>query len=162
MEERARLSLLINEQISLPALVLRDEPSEPSGFMPVGTGGNHDFSVLVELRCSHQTRHAAEGVCTCDSAKTNRPDESVRCKLIREMDTLLHQDQIRAPGIGQDRKLRWQTLPQGETTSDLGSQQPVPTPTGNLAKRCHCRGATNAEGIPLGCSHSDPPGLTNT
>jgi hypothetical protein len=49
------------------------------------------------------------------------------------MNALLRQDQIRAPGTGQDRKLRWQTLTQGATASDSGHQQPMPAPTGNSA-----------------------------
>ena len=49
------------------------------------------------------------------------------------MNALLRQDQIRAQGTGQDRKLRWQTLPQGETSSDPGHQQSVPALTGNSA-----------------------------
>ena len=70
--------------------------------------GNCDFSILVELRRSHQTetRHAAEGVRTRDSAVTNRPNESFRCKLIQEVGAVLRQEQIRALGTGQDRKLR--------------------------------------------------------
>ena len=130
-EEHTRLSLLVNKQISLPALVLGDEASETYRFGTAGVG-DHNFSTLVELRRSHQTRFAAEGVRTCDSV-TDKPDESIRCKLIRELNSLLRQDQIRAPGTGQDRKLRWQTLPQGETGSDPGHQQPTPVPTGNSA-----------------------------
>lgn len=130
-EEYARLSLLVNNQISLPTLILEDEASETYGFGTVGVG-NHDFSILVELRRSHQTRYAAEGVRTCDSV-TNKPDESIRRKLIRELNSLLRQDQIRAPGTGQDRKLRWQALPQGETSSDPGCQRPMPVLTGNSA-----------------------------
>jgi len=102
-EEYARLSLLVNMRVLLPALVLGDEASEPYGFTIARTR-NHDFSTLVELRRLHQTRHAAGGVRTCDSAKINKPDESIRCKLIREVNALLRQDEIRAPGIGQDRK----------------------------------------------------------
>ena len=131
-EEHARLSLLVNKRVSLPALILGDEASEEYSFVAAGTG-NHDFSTLVDLRRSHQTRHAAEGVRTCDSAKVNRPDESVRCKLIREMNALLRQDEIRAPGTGQDRKSRWQTVPQGTMSSNPGRQQPMPSPTGNSA-----------------------------
>jgi hypothetical protein len=132
LKEHARLSLLINKQIRLPALVLEDEASEPYDLRTVGTG-DHDFSVLVDLRRSHQTRHAAEGVRTRDSTETNRPNESVRCKLIREMNALLRQDQVRAPGTGQDRKLRWEAPTQEATGADPGHQQPVPVPTGNSA-----------------------------
>jgi hypothetical protein len=38
--------------------------------------GKPDFLILVRLR------HAAEEVRTHDSAETNRPDESIWCKLI--------------------------------------------------------------------------------
>ena len=131
-EEHARLSLLVNKRIQLPALVLEDEISEPYDLRTVGTG-NCDFSVLVELRRSHQTQHATEGVRTRDAAETNRPSESVRCKLIREMNALLRQDQNRAPGTGQDRKLRWETPAQGKTGSAPGHLQPTPVPTGNSA-----------------------------
>lgn len=99
----------------------------------MGTG-NHDFLTLVDLRRSHQTRHAAKGVRTCDSAKINRPNESVRCKSIREMNALLRQDEACAPGSGQDCKSRWQTVPQGTTSSNPERQQTVPArPTGNSA-----------------------------
>lgn len=131
-EDHARLSLLINKQISLPMLVLGDEASERYDLRTVGAG-NHDFSALVELRRLHQTRHAAEGVRTRDSAETNRPNESVRRKLIREMNAVLRQDQARAPGTGQGRKLRWQTTTEGKTSSDPGNQPPLPPPTGNSA-----------------------------
>jgi hypothetical protein len=126
-EEYTRLSLLTNGRIQLPPLVLEDEASESYDIRKLGAG-NRDFSVLVELRRSHQTRHAAEGVRTCDSAETNKPGESVRRKLIREMNALLHKNQNRAAGTGQDRKLRWQTPAQG--TVDSG---PVQVPTGNSA-----------------------------
>lgn len=132
VEEYTRLSLLIDKRISLPALVLEDEPSERYNIRFVGAG-NHNFSVLVELRRSNQTRHAAEGVRTHDSAETNRSNESVRCKLIRGMNAILRENQICAPGTGQDRKLRWQTTAQGETSSGLGHQQSGPVPTGNSA-----------------------------
>lgn len=131
-EEYARLSVLVNKKTSLPALVLDDEASEPHDLRTVGVG-NHDFSILVELRRSHQTRYAAEGVRTRDSTRTDGPEESVRCKLIREMNAALRQDQIRAAGTGQDRKLRWQTPARGETSSGPGHQQPLPVPTGNSA-----------------------------
>ena len=131
--EHARLSLLVGKQVLLPALVLADEDSERYNFRAVGTG-NHDFSVLVELRRSHQTRHAAEGVRTSDSAETNRTDyESVRCRLIREMNAVLRQDQVRAPGTGRDRQLRWQQPAQGGIGSSPGYQQSAPVPTGNSA-----------------------------
>ena len=107
-EEHARLSLLVGGRISLPALVLEDEASEPYSLKALGAG-SYDFSVFVEIRRSHQTRHAAKGVHTRDSSEADRPNESVRCKLIREINALLRQDQIRAPGTGQDRKSRWQT-----------------------------------------------------
>lgn len=131
-EEHSRLSLLVNQRIILPALVLEDEASERSDFRAVGTG-NHDFSILVELRRSHQTRHAAEGVRTRDSAETDRPNESVRCKLIREMNAVLRQGQIRAPGTGQIRTLRWQTPGEGGTSSQPGREQSAMIPTGNSA-----------------------------
>lgn len=131
-DEYSRLSLLVNGQILLPALVLEDEASEQSDFRAVGTG-SCDFSILVDLRRSHQARHTAEGVRTRDSAETNKPNESVRCKLIREMNAVLRQDQVRAPGTGQDRKLRWQTPAQGGTSSAVGPKQPVPAPVGNSA-----------------------------
>ena len=87
----------------------------------------------VELRRSHQTRHAAEGVRTCEAAGTNGPSESIRCNLIREMNVLLRQDQKRTPGTGQDCKLRWETPAQGKTGSAPGHLQPVPVPTRNSA-----------------------------
>ena len=87
--------------------LLNHSTPEPHSFRTVGAG-NCDFSILVELRRSHQTetRHAAEGVRTRDSAVTNRPNESFRCKLIQEVGAVLRQEQIRALGTGQDRKLR--------------------------------------------------------
>ena len=131
--EYARLSLLVNHKHQLPALVLgKDEPSDPYGLAALGAG-NHDFSILVELRRSHQTQHAAEGVRTRDSVKTNRLSESVRCKLIREMNGLLRQYQSRAVGTGQDRNLRWQTSSQGTSVSGPGYQHSTPAATGNSA-----------------------------
>lgn len=126
-EEYTRLSLLVNGRNQLSPLVLENKTSESYDIRTLGAG-NRDFSVLVELRHSHQTRHAAEGVRTRDAAKSNRPSESVRCKLIREMNTLLREDQVRATGTGQDRKLRWQTSAQG--TAHLG---PVLVSAGNSA-----------------------------
>ena len=68
--------------------VLDDEASEPYDLRTVGAG-NHDFSIPVELRRSHQTRYAAEGVRTRSSTRTDGPEESVLCKLIREMNAAL-------------------------------------------------------------------------
>ena len=121
-EEYTRLSSLVNTRIRLPTLVLEDEISESYDLRILG-GGNLDFSVLVELRHFHQTRHAAEGVRTRDSTKPDRPSESMRCKLIREMNGLLRQSQTRATGTGQDRQLRWQASAQGTPDSGLA---PVP------------------------------------
>ena len=131
-EEHAWLSSLVNRRIHLPPLILEDEASKPYDLRTLGTG-NRDLSILVELRRLHQTRHAAEGVRTCDSTRTNKPEESVRCKLIREMNAVLRQGQVRAAGTGQDRKLRWQTPAQGATDLDPGNQQPIPALTGNSA-----------------------------
>lgn len=131
-EAYARLSLLVDKRASLPALILDDEASAPYDLRTLGVG-DHDFSILVELRRSHQTRYAAEGVRTRDSSGTNKQDESVRCKLIREMNAVLRQDQVRAAGTGQDRKLRWETPAQGDIASGPGRQQPASVPTGNSA-----------------------------
>lgn len=131
-EEHARLSSLINKQILLPPLILNDEPTEAYDIRTIGAG-NHDLSVLVGTRGLHQTRHAAEGVRTRDSAEINKSGESVRCKLIREMNAILRQDQIRAPGTGQDRKLRWETPTQGGTHTNSKPQQPAPIAAGNSA-----------------------------
>jgi hypothetical protein len=131
-EEHARLSLLVNKLIQLPALVLEDKISELYDLRTIGAG-NRDFSILVELRRLHQTRHAAEGVRTRDVAKNNRPGESVRCKLILEMNTLLHQDQDHAPGTSQDRKLRWETPAKGTVSPVPELRRPAPVLTGNSA-----------------------------
>jgi len=156
-EEHARLSLLVNKQIQLPALVLEDEISEPYDLRTVGAR-NRDFSVLVELRRSHQTRHAAEGVRTRDAAKTNKPNESVRFKLIREMNALLCQDQNRAPGTGQDRKLRWETPAKGKPGPAPGHPQPAPVPTGNSANAAAVA-ALRVRKVPFqSCAFSNSPG----
>lgn len=157
-EEHAWLSLLVNKRILLPALVLEDEPSERYDLRTV-EAGNYDFSVLVGLRRLHQTRHVAEGVRTRDSAEANQPEESVRCKLIREMNTILRQDKIRAPGTGQDRKLRWQTPAQGKPGTNPGYQQAAPAPAGNSANAVTIAGLRTQK-VLFGCSYFCPPGLT--
>ena len=157
-EEHARLSSLVNKQASLPALVLEDEPFEQYDLRTV-EAGNHDFSVLVGLRRSHQTRHTAEGVRTRDSAEANRPDESVRCKLIRKMNAILRQDQIRAPGTGQDCKLRWQTPARGEPSTNPGYQQAVPAPAGNSVNAAIVTGLKTQK-VLFTCSYLALPGLT--
>jgi len=149
-EEHARLSLLVNKQIQLPAPVLEDEISEPYGLKTIGAG-SRDFSVLVELRRPHQTQHAAEGVRTRDVAETNRPGESVRCKLIREVNALLRQDRNHAPGTGQDRKLRWETPAKG--TTSLRPLPPVSVPTGNAANAVTAA-ASRARKVPFCRVHS--------
>ena len=112
-----------------PSLII---PSEPHSPRTVGAG-NYDFSILVQLQRSHQTRHAAKGVPT-RSVVTNRPNESVLCKLIQGVGAVLRQEQIRALGTGQDRKLHWQTAAQGENSDpECEYQQPAPVPTGNSA-----------------------------
>lgn len=131
-EEHTRLSSLVNGRIQLPPLILKDQASEPYDLRTLGTG-NRDFSILVELRRLHQTRHAAEGVRTRDSTRTSQPDEPVRCRLIREMNAVLRRDQVRAAGTGQDRKLRWHAPTPGATDLDPGNRQPVPVLTGNSA-----------------------------
>ena len=157
-EEYARLSSLLKKQILLPALVLEDEASERYDITTVG-GGNHDLSVLVGTRRLHQTQHAAEGVRTRDSADINRPSESIRCKLIREMNALIRQDQIRAPGTGQDRKLRWQTPAQGGTsTISPGHQQSALALTGNSANAATVAGLRTKK-VPFSCHILALPGF---
>ena len=107
-EEHTRLSPLANKRTSSPSLVLEDKASEPYDLRTVG-------------------------VCTRDLAETNKPNESVRCKLIREMKAVLRQDQIRAAGTDQECKLRWQIPVQEGTGSGPGHQQPAPVFTGNSA-----------------------------
>lgn len=123
-----RLSTFANQQISLPALVLADQTSRPPSF----STSDLNFSILVELRRSHQTQYAAEGIRTRDVAEASRPEESIRRKLVRELNALLRQEESRAPGTGQDRKLRW-IEPVQAGTSIAPESQPMPTPTGNSA-----------------------------
>ena len=52
----------------------------------------------VELRCLHQTQHAAEGVRTRDASGINVPEECAQRKSTGEFSALLRQE---------DRKLRW-------------------------------------------------------
>jgi DNA-binding transcriptional MocR family regulator len=47
------------------------------------------------------------------------------------MNAILRQDQIRAPGTGQDHKLRWQTPTQGKPGTNPGYQQAAPALAGN-------------------------------
>lgn len=159
-EEYARLATLANGRLQLPALILEDEASEAYDLQSLGPG-NHNFSILVELRRSHQTQHAAEGVRTRDSAETNKSRESVRWKLIREMNALLRQDQNRAIGTGHDRKLRWQTPAQGTESSDPGHQQLMPVPTGNSANAATVA-ALKHQKVPFFLSFVTLPRLTNT
>jgi len=123
-----RLSSLANKQPSLFSLVI-NEASQP----PSLSTGNLDFSTLVELRRLHQTRYAAEGVRTRDAVGSNRPEESVRCRLIRELNTLLRQEGNRATGTGQDRKLRWHAPNQEGPVSTPAENTPTPASTGNSA-----------------------------
>ena len=127
-EEFMRLSSFINRRISLPALVLSEETSQPSSL----NTSNLDFSILVELRRTHQTRYAAEGVRTRDAIEADRPEESVRHKLMRELNALLRQEGSCAPGTGQDRKLRW-LEPTQRGTGSTPESQPILVPTGNSA-----------------------------
>lgn len=123
-----RLSSLVNKHSSLPAILLKDEASRSSS----PSTSNLDFSILVELRRSHQTRYAAEGVRTRDAPGANIPEESVRRRLIRELNALLRQEGSRAIGTGQDRKLRWLTVAQ-EGTGPTPESSSAPAPTGNSA-----------------------------
>jgi hypothetical protein len=159
-EDFFRLSSLVNKRVILPALVLEDKASEQYDFRSVGTG-SHNFSVLVELRRSHQTRHAAEGVRTRDSAEINRPNESVRCKLIREMNAVLRQDQVLALGTGQDRKLRWQAPAQGGTSSQPGRQKSALALSGNSANAATAATLRVAK-VLSGCLHYSSPRLMST
>ena len=122
-----RLSSFTNKRTSLPAL-LNDRTSQP----PNPSTSNFNFSILVELRRLHQTRYAAEGVRTRDVAGTNGPEESVRRRLIRELNALLRQEGSRATGTGQDRKLRW-CAPAQDGTGLTPESPSVPAPTGNSA-----------------------------
>ena len=112
---------------SLSALLTK-ETSRP---LSLSTGGL-DFSTLVELRRLHQTRYAAEGVRTRDAVVSNR-HESVRCKLIRELNALLRQEGNRAVGTGQDRKLRWHAPDQEGSIPTLAESLSVPATAGNSA-----------------------------
>ena len=127
-EEFMRLSSFVSGKISLPALILKDEASRPSSL----NTNNLNFSNLVELRRSHQTRYAADGVRTRDIAEADGPEESIRRRLMRELNGLLRQEQSRAPGTGQDRKLRW-LEPAQESAGSIPGSQPIPAPTGNSA-----------------------------
>lgn len=124
-----RLSSFVDKRTSLPALCLQDETSQPSSSLGAG---NLNFSILVELRRLHQTRYAAEGVRTRDAAVVDTPEQSIRHKLIRELNALLRQEENRAQGTGQDRALRWLTPAQGETDS-IPENQVEPVPVGNSA-----------------------------
>lgn len=123
-----RLSSLVNKRTSLPALLLKDEDARP----PSLSTGHLDFSILVERRRLHQTRHAAEGVRTRDATEAGGHEESVRLRLMRELNALLRQEESRAPGTGQDRKLRWLAPAQGGVGSTPESRS-APAPTGNSA-----------------------------
>ena len=101
--------------------------------LPSLSTGSLDFSTLVELRRLHQTRYAAEGVRTRDAAVSNRPDESVRCKLIRELNALLRQEGNRTVGTSQDRKLRWHAPDQEGSIPTLAESLSAPAAAGNLA-----------------------------
>ncbi|KAF9780748.1 hypothetical protein BJ322DRAFT_1011530 [Thelephora terrestris] len=127
-EEFMRLSSFVRKRISLPALVLKDKAPQPSA----PNTGSLDFPAMVELRRSHQTRYAAEGVRTRDVAETDRLGESVRLKLMRELNTLLRKEESRATGTGQGRKLRWIEPTQAGARSEP-ENEPTPAPTGNSA-----------------------------
>ena len=127
-EEYMRLSSLTNKRLSLPALLTDKTPQSPSP-----STGNFGFSTLVELRRLHQTRYAAEGVRTRDAAGSNIPEESVRCRLIRELNALLKQEGNRAVGTGQDRKLRWHAPTQEGSVPIPAENLPTPASTGNSA-----------------------------
>lgn len=122
-----RLSSFVGKQISLPALVLTNEGSHP----PVLNINPLDFSTMIELRRSHQTRYAAEGVRTRDVTEVDETEDSVRRRLMRELNALLRQEGSRSIGTGQDRKLHWIEPSQGGTGS-VPESQSAPA-TGNSA-----------------------------
>ena len=84
------------------------------------------------LRRSHQTWYTAEGVRTRDTAGANRPEESIRYRLVRELNALLRQEEGRALGTGQDRKLRW-LEPTREGTGSAPESQPIQASAGDSA-----------------------------
>ena len=76
------------------------------------------------------------------------------------MNAVLRQDQIRAAGTGQERKLRWQTPSQGGTGPGPGHQQPAPVPTGNSANAA-AAAALRTRKVFSVISILVSPGLTN-
>lgn len=150
-EESMRLCSFVNKQTSLPTLLLQDETSQPAYSLNTN---NLDYSVLVELRRLHQTRHAAEGIRTRDVAVVNTPEESIRRKLIRELNALLRQEENRAQGTGQDRTLRWLAPVQGETDS-IPENRVEPVPAGNSANAAVVAQLRMKKVVPF-CSHHAP------
>ena len=126
-EEFMRLSSLVKKRTSLPALLLHDEAFQPPNLAT----SNLNFSILVELRRSHQTRYAAEGVRTRDASE--QPEETIRRKLIRELNAIIKQQKNRAPGTGQDQKSRWLESNQGDGSAPDHKGQPAQATAGNAA-----------------------------
>jgi len=65
-------------------------------------------------------------------------------------------------GAGQDRKLCWQTLPEGETSSNPGHQQSVPALTGNSANAATVAASRTRQVFLFTVCITALPGLTST
>ncbi|KAF8167513.1 hypothetical protein B0H34DRAFT_854442 [Crassisporium funariophilum] len=95
------------QNLSIPAVLLADEPSRPLGHSSVQYG-DLDFDMLIDMRRQHQTKQAATGVRTKKFKEQSDHETTMRGKIIRELHETLKeaQDDI-AIGTGVNRKVRW-------------------------------------------------------
>ena len=68
---------------------------------------NLDFTILIELRRSHQTRQAAAGVRTRKSASHANPVTSMRHQIARKLQDILKEDDSGGGTAGDGRNARW-------------------------------------------------------
>lgn len=125
--------------ISLPPVNAPDEPTKPLGRGDIDFD-SLDFKALVDMRYSHQTKQAANGVRTkqhqeSDEDQADTKGKTVRWQLIRQFNEALKESQDdQAVGTGYERSARWHAG-DGKETSSTGNSANAAAAASALTKR---------------------------
>ena len=122
----------------LPSLnAFPEEASRPYDFAGPSFHHDLDLTMLVSIRCSHETQRAKKSVRTQVQDDNNRQPEqcsnsgkepSIRQKIFCEMTQVLREDQDRRKNTGANRAATWKSsAPGGRDIADTASL------TGNAA-----------------------------
>ncbi len=99
-------------------------PSKPFGLGCLSVQ-NLDFTMLVELCCSHQTRQAAAGVRTRISLTHTNPVTSMRYQIACKLQDILKEDDSRGGTAGDAHNAWWTGNTSGNTANAVAAANTV-------------------------------------